>query len=80
MSDQMLIPGIELNGSVIRITQVSTTQERSILTIPVDAVDDFCESLYWARKQYLTQLNEEERATESGSSGSGQPPEDLMST
>jgi hypothetical protein len=79
MSDQRLIPEVELNGSVIRVTQVSTKQELSTLTIPVDAVDEFCESLYWARKQYLTQLNAEERAAESGSSGVGEPPADLTS-
>ena len=80
MSDQTLIPEVELNGSFIRITQVSTNQELSTLTIPVDAVDEFCESLYWARKRYLTQMNAEERAAESESSGLGQPPEDLEST
>jgi len=79
MSDQRLIPEVELNGSVIRITHVSTNQELSILTLPVEAVDELCESLYWARKQYLTQMNAEERAAESESSGLGQTPEDLES-
>jgi hypothetical protein len=76
MSDQTVIPEVELNGSFIRITQVSTNQELSILTIPVDAVDEFCESLYWARKQFLTQKNAEERAAESESSGLDQAPKD----
>ena len=64
MSDQASIPEVELSGSMIRISQISMHQERSVITIPVDAVDEFCESLYWARKQHLTSLNDASRLAE----------------
>lgn len=79
MSDQMLIPTVELNGSFIRITQISNQQERSTLTIPVEAVDEFCESLYWARKEHLTRQNEAARAAENDLPINDQSPENLSS-
>lgn len=58
MSDRMRMPQVELRGSLILIMQKSEHQEQSVLTIPADSVDEFCESIYWVRKQYLTSLND----------------------
>lgn len=64
MSDEVPVPQVELTGSFIRITQFSKQQNSSVLIVPADSVDEFCESLYWARKQYLTNLNDASRAAE----------------
>ena len=77
MSDQTSIPDVELSGSLIRITQISKHQESSVVTIPVDAVDEFCETLYWARKQHLTSLNDASRVAEDKFSEFVQASDDL---
>ena len=79
MSDQTSIPEVELSGSLIRVSQISMHQERSVITIPVDAVDEFCESLYWARKQHLTSLNDASRVAEGQFTDFVQASDDLKS-
>ena len=79
MSDPTSIPEVELSGSLIRVSQISMHQERSVVTISVDAVDEFCESLYWARKQHLTGLNDASRVAEGQFTDFVQASDDLKS-
>jgi len=79
MSNEVPVPEVELIGSIIRITQISKHEEHSVLVIPVDAVDEFCESLYWARKQHLTSLNDAARVAEIESSEFVQISDELKS-
>ena len=64
VQDQRTLPSVELDNNMIRIADTSGREGFGTIAFPVEVVDEFCEAVYLARKEYLTRLNDSWRAAE----------------